>query len=132
MPAGTNCLVNVIRLITVDDDVGGSVATGTVLHSNLQARIEDEYPDYTDRADSIYNNRGYETRKVFSGMIWGHNLQALEQDQIEVVSPPNHHYFGKKFRIVQTRYDSRHPAIKQNYLMVKLVRSQIAHNESFQ
>lgn len=132
MPAGPNCAINIIRFLYTDDDVGGAMVTGTVLHSNLAARISDDFPDYVDKLDSTYNGRGYETRKVFSGMIWGHNLQVLEQDQVEVISPPNHIYYGKKFRIVQTSYDNRHPGIKQNYLLVKLERNQISHTEAFQ
>jgi len=127
MPAGTNCAVKVIRLVYAsDDDVGGSNPSGTVLHESLQARIEEEL------TDTAFIQQGLETRKVFSGMLWGWQLRVREQDEIEVVSPPNHIYFGKKFRVEDARYDSRHPAIKQNYLLVKLTRSQIAHREEFQ
>lgn len=132
MPAGINCSVNIIRHIDADDDVGGSYPTGTVIHYSLQARISDDFPDYVDKLDSTYNGRGYESRKVFSGMIWGHNLKILEQDQIEIISPPNHDYFGNKFRIVQTSYGDRHPGIKQRYVLVKLERNQISHTDEFQ
>lgn len=126
MPAGTNCRVRVFRLVYADDDVGGSVATGTTIHESLEARIEQ------DLIDSGFYQQGLETKKTFSGMLWGHQLQVREQDEIEVVSPPNHDYYGKKFRVVEARYDSRHPGIKQRYLLVKLIRSQIAHGEGFQ
>lgn len=125
-PAGINCRVKVFRLVYNDDDVGGSVASGTTIHESLEARIEQ------DLIDSGFYQQGLETVKTFSGLIWGHNLQVREQDEIEVVSPPNHVYINKKFRVMDARYDSRHPAIKQNYLLVKLVRSQIAHAEPFQ
>ena len=126
MPAGTNSRIRAIRLVYADDDVGGSVASGTTIHESLEARIEQ------DLIDSGFFQQGLESIKTFSGMIWGHNLQIREQDEVEVISPPNHTYYGKKFRVVEARYDSRHPAIKQNYLLVKLVRSQVAHGESFQ
>lgn len=126
MPAGTNCRIKVLRLVYTDDDVGGSVASGTTLHESLEARIEQ------DLIDSGFYQQGLETIKTFSGMIWGHNLQVREQDEVEVVSPPNHDYYGKRFRVVEAGYDSRHPAIKQKYLLVKLTRSQIAHAETFQ
>lgn len=127
MPAGTNCSVNVIRfLYSSDDDVGGANPSGTVLHSSIQARIDEEL------TDTAFIQQGLETRKVFSGTLWGWQLQVREQDEIEVVSPPNHKYFGKKFRVEDARYDSRHPAIKQNYVLVKLTRSQTAHREEFQ
>ena len=127
MPAGLNCAVNVIRLTyTTDDDVGGANPSGTVLHSHLRAFIEQ------DLIDSGFFQQGLEAIKTFSGMIWGNNLQVREQDELEIVSPPNHQYYGKRFRVMDARYDSRHPAIKQKYLLVKLTRSQIAHAEPYQ
>lgn len=126
MPAGTNCKIRVWRLSYLDDEVGGAYPSGTVLHENLDARIEEEL------TDTSFIQQGLEAVKVFSGMIWGHNLMVREQDEIEVISPPNHIYFRKYFRVEDGRYDSRHPSIKQNYLLVKLTRSQIAHGENFQ
>ena len=126
MPAGTNCRVRAIRLVYLDDDVGGAYPSGTTLHESLEARIDQ------DLIDSSFFQQGLETKKTFSGMIWGHQLLIQEQDEVEVVSPPNHKYFGKRFRVMEARYDSRHPAIKQNYLLVKLTRSQIAHSEPYQ
>lgn len=127
MPAGTNCRVKVWRLVEyADDDVGGANPTGTVLHSSLEARIDQ------DLVDSNYFQQGLETIKTFSGMVWGYQLQVQERDILEVISPPNHDYYGKRFKVEDARYDSRHPGIKQRYLLVKLTRSQIAHGERFQ
>lgn len=127
MPSGLNCEISVIRLTeTTDDDVGGSNPTGTFIHQNLQARLEE------DLIDSSFFQQGLQTLKTFSGQIWGHNLQIREQDELLVVSPPNHKYYNKKFRIKDARYDSRHPSIKQNYVLVKLTRSQISHGENYQ
>lgn len=126
MPAGTNCKVRAWRLVYLDDDVGGAYPSGTVLHESLDARIEEEL------TDTGFIQQGLQTTKVFSGLIWGNNLEIREQDEVEVVSPPNHRYYGKYFRVEDSRPDSRHPAIKQGYLLVKLTRSQIAHGEKFQ
>lgn len=127
MPAGMNARVKIIRLVYTDDDeVGGSYPSGVVLHESIQARIEQ------DLTDSSFFQQGLETRKTFSGMLWGYQLAVREQDELEVVSPPNHQYYGKRFRVEDARYDSSHPALKQNYLLVKLTRSQIAHREPYQ
>lgn len=126
MPAGSNASVKIFRLVTLDDDVGGSIASGTTLYESLRARIDQV------ETDSMYIQQGLETTKTFTGIIWGHNLQVREQDEVEVVSPPNHKYYGKRFRVKDAQYDSRHPGIKQSYLLVKLVRSQISHREQFQ
>lgn len=127
MPAGINCAVSIIRnVFTSDDDVGGAYPSGTYLHQNLDARLEE------DSIDSAFFQQGLETIKTFSAMVWGHALDIREQDKVEVVSPPNHRYFGKRFRIVDCRYDSRHPALKQDYVLLKMTRSQEAHGENFQ
>ena len=127
MSAGLNCGISVIRLTeTADDDVGGSNPTGTFIHQNLRARLEE------DLIDSSFFQQGLETVKTFSGQIWGHNLLIREQDEILIVSPPNHKYINKRFRVRDVRYDGRHPAIKQNYVLVKMTRSQISHNENYQ
>lgn len=126
MPAGNNCRVRAIRLVYTDDEVGGAYPSGTVLHESLEARLDE------DSTDSAFIQQGLETTKVFSGMIWGWQLQIIEQDEIEVISPPNHRYFGKRFRVEDARYDSRHPSIKQGYLLVKLTRSQTSHRNEFQ
>lgn len=125
--AGMNCRVKAIRWVyPSDDEVGGAYPSGTVLHESLDARIEEELTDV------MFIQQGLETKKTFSGMIWGNNLMIREHDELEVISPPNHDYYGKRFNVVDGRYDSRHPAIKQRYLLVRLTRSQIAHREESQ
>lgn len=127
MPAGTNCAVNIVRLVyTTDDDVGGANPSGTYLHQHLDTRMEE------DSIDSAFFQQGLETVKTFSAMVWGHALDIREQDEVEVVSPPNHKYFGKRFRVLDCRYDSRHPGIKQDYVLLKMTRSQVAHGEVYQ
>lgn len=126
MPAGLNCLVNIIRLTTTDDEVGGAYSTGTILYSGITARIDEE-PTRTE-----FLQQGLETVKIFSGMFWGHNLVFREQDQIDVVSPPNHEYYGQRFRIVDKAGSSNHPAQKRNVWIVKLTRSQQSHGNNFQ
>ena len=65
MPAGTNCKIRVWRLNYLDDEVGGAYPSGTVLHENLDARIEEEL------TETSFIQQGLEAVKVFSGMIWG-------------------------------------------------------------
>ena len=126
-PAGTNCKVRVWRYTyPADDDVGGAYPSGTVLHESIEARLGEEL------TDTGFVQQGLQTQKTFSGMLWGNTLLVQEQDEIEVVSPPNHVYYRKFFRVEDSRYDSRHPSIKQNYLLVKLTRSQRAHGENYQ
>lgn len=135
MPAGSNCKLRAIRLVYIDDDdVGGAAPSGTVLHHSLDARVDEEMADvgFLRQNESTYRGQGIESKASFSALIWGHNLQIREQDELVVISPPNHHYYGKYFRVEGIKYDSRHPGIKQGYLLVKMTRSQIAHAEIYQ
>lgn len=126
MTAGMNCSVRILRLVYLDDDVGGAEPTGTVLYSGIQARIDEE------PANTQFLQQGLETIKIFSGLLWGHNLSFKEQDVIEVESPPNHEYFAKRFRVMSKTGSSNHPAQKRNVWIVKLRRSQVSHAEEFQ
>lgn len=126
MTAGMNCSVRFLRLVYTDDEVGGAYPSGTTLHENVDARIE-EAPTNTG-----YLQQGLETRKIFSAMFWGHNLQFREQDELVVVSPPNHEFYGKYFRVVSHTSTSNHPAQKRNVHLAKLERSQISHSNEFQ
>jgi len=127
MPAGMDCKVRAIRWVfPSDDDVGGARPSGTVLHESLDASLTEESADIT------FLQQGIQAKKAFSGMIWGHQLQIREDDDLEVISPPNHDYYGKRFTVKDATHDTRHPGIKQRYLLVKLTRSQIAHGEEFQ
>lgn len=123
MPQGLNCAGDIIRWIDRDDDVGGNMPTGTILHSNVMARIQEQ------PTDTMFLQQGLETKKILSGLLWGPNLQIREQDEFIVMSPPNHEYYGKRFRIIAHQSPNVHPGIKQKYHLVKLERSQISHRE---
>lgn len=126
MPGNMNCAVKIIRLVYSDDEVGGAYPTGTVLHENVQARIDENL------ADVRLVQQGLETLKTFSATFWGYQLAFREQDEVEVTSPPNHRYYGQRFRVVSQTEDSRHPAIKQRINFAILTRSQVAHRNPYQ
>lgn len=127
MTAGMNLHVRFLRLVYFqDDDVGGSNPSGTVLHDWIEGRIDEE------PTNTAFLQQGLETIKVFSAMFWGHNLTFREQDEVEVISPPNHEYYGKRFRVVSKTTSSNHPAQKRNVWICKLTRSQISHAEPYQ
>lgn len=126
MVAGMNLHVRFLRLVYTDDEVGGAYPTGTILHDWIEGRIEEE------PANTMFLQQGLETKKIFSASFWGHNLSFREQDEVEVISPPNHEYFGKRFRVVSKTGSSNHPSQKRNMWIAKLERSQISHGEPYQ
>jgi hypothetical protein len=128
MTAGMNLQVRFTRLVYnfTDDDNGGANPTGTVLYDNIAGRIDEE------PTNTAFLQQGLETKKIFSAMFWGHYLLFREQDEVEVISPPNHEYYGQKFRVVDRISSSNHPAQKRNVWIAKLERSQIAHKNPYQ
>lgn len=128
MVAGSNLHVKFIRLVYnyTDDEVGGANPSGTVLHDYVEGRIQEE-PVRTE-----FLQQGLETKKIFSAIFWGTDLLFREQDEVEVVSPPNHRYFGQRFRVITQTESSNHPAQKRNNYLAKLERSQIAHRNPYQ
>lgn len=126
MTAGLNLHVRFLRLAySQDDEVGGSNPSGTVLHDWVEGRIEE------DEAATAFFQQGLETKKTFSAMFRG-NLTFREQDEVEVISPPNHEYCGKRFRVLSKTGSSNHPAQKRNVWIAKLERAQLAHTNEFQ
>jgi hypothetical protein len=127
MTAGLNAGFRFIRLVYGnDDEVGGAYPTGTILYDNISGRLDEE------PTDTSFYQQGLETKKIFSAMFWGNNLQYREQDEVEVMSPPNHEYFGQRFRVLSRNSSSNHPAQKRNVWISKLERSQTAHRNEFQ
>jgi hypothetical protein len=110
------------------DDVGGSTPSGTVVYENVQIRLQNS-PNSID-----LNIQGYETSKFFSATIQprpGMNL-VEKKHYLEVLSPPNHRYYRKMFRIESIQEPNFHPADKRRYLVINLTRSDIAHTENHQ
>jgi hypothetical protein len=131
MVAGLNLKVKFTRLVYSDDDVGGSYPTGTVLYDNIDGRISPlSFNGMNPQV--IMAMQGLETKRPLSGMFWPGTLTIREEDECEVISPPNHLYFGQKFRITTVEYDGNHPDQKRNHLLVTLVRSDIAHKNEIQ
>lgn len=127
MPAGMNLTVRIIRLVySQDDDIGGAAPSGTFLPENIQARITSDLP----MSETL--GQGLETIRTFSAMFWYPNLQMREQDEIEVTSPPNHPYYGHRFRVMALKNDSNHPSQKRDYWLAVLTRSVRAHRDEFQ
>ena len=131
MPAGLNLLVKFIRLVYQDDDVGGSVASGTTLYENVIGKIAPLSFNGMNPATAFFD-QGLETKRPLSGMFWPGTLDIREQDECEVTSPPNHRYYGERFRVTTLEYDGWHPDHRRGYVLLTLVRSDIAHRESFQ
>lgn len=126
MRAGNNLLVQVWRkAYPVNDYVGGALPSGSVIYENVQGRIQAATPI------PAFAMQGVETNKIMIGMFYPGSLNIEEYDEIEVTSPPNHSYFGLKFRVDTVQKPNYHPSDPRGELIVTMVRSN-KHGNNYQ
>jgi hypothetical protein len=84
-----------------DDVVGGAMITGTMTYPNIPARLT------LRRPSQILLEQGLEVDKVGDVLIQGHSLTIYERDEIEVVWPLTHDYYGDRFRVLGVQRSGR-------------------------
>lgn len=107
-----------------DDEIGGANPSGTVIYSNIQARIEAEPPTLA------LLEQGLETPTIFVGLLTPGNLILNHNDQLEITSPILSPYVNERFRIIgiqpSSMIDSR------SFIVVTLRRLVEAHSNALQ
>ncbi len=122
MTAGFNMEVRVWRVsFGTDDIVGGAVTTGTYAYSQVSARLH-EMP-----VDHVFFQQGIEVTKSFRMMVKPSNLMIYDRDEIEITLPPDHRFYGDRFRVMGDAYTNFHPREDRGYLILDLTRSERAH-----
>jgi len=124
MVAGLNTRVRIWRMDDIDDDiVGGARISGTVAYDYVRARIE------ANKEEQILLQQGLENpNKTYNALIVPGNLDIRERDELEVMKPVDHIYYGKRFRIVGIQFSSMDGSNPNNYTRLALTRSERAHN----
>ena len=118
MRAGNNLLARFIRYsYPADDEVGGAVPSGTVIYENVQGRLQDTNPI------AAFAIQGQETDKIMTGIFFPGTLNIQEYDQCEITSPPNHPYFGIRFKIDTVQKPNYHPSDPRGFLLLTLIRA---------
>lgn len=118
MRAGNNVLVRIYRFsYPQDDEVGGALPSGTIVHQSVEARLQDSSPI------PAFAIQGVETNKIHQAYVYPGTLDIREFDQLEVVSPPNHPYINLKMRIDTVQKSNFHPADPRAYILLTMVRS---------
>ena len=126
MRAGNNLHARFWRLTyPVDDEVGGALPSGTIVYESVEGRIQASTPI------PAFAMQGLSTSKVMTGEFYPGTLDIREFDQCEVTSPPNHPYYGQKFRIDTVQKPNYHPSDPRGLLLVTLVRD-IKHGNEYQ
>jgi hypothetical protein len=126
MRAGNNLHAKFTRLTYPnDDEVGGALPSGTVVYASVEGRIQDSVPAVE------FALQGISTNKVSTAEFYPGTLDIREKDDAEVISPPNHPYFGITFRVNSVQKPNYHPADPRGFLLVTMVRN-TKHGDDYQ
>lgn len=121
MVAGSNLNCRIWRMTAQDDDaVGGAQLSGTVVYEHVYARIE------ANPEDQLLLQQGIETEKTFNALVVPGTADIRERDELEIVAPYYHPYYGVRFRIVgvqRSSMDLRNPNVYTRLSMIRSVRS---------
>jgi len=123
MIAGSNCRINIwhIDYDPNDDIVGGAVTTGSLVYQNVYARFQ------SDREDMIFLQQGLETTRTFTFTVFPSSMNIYERDELEVIQPTDHKYYGDRFRVISVRYSDFNIRDPRNYIILHATRSVEAH-----
>lgn len=122
MVAGLDIAISIWRYMTPSDDLGGgALVSGTYVYPYINARMQ------ASKADTLLLQQGIEIIKVWDVLCQPANLLVYERDEIEVVWPNNHRYYGKRFRVVSVEESSLNPDDSRGYLMLRVTRKELAH-----
>lgn len=110
MTAGLNVRIDVYRITEEDDDeVGGAVITGTILFDTVEARLQALKPS------SLLLQQGLEVDSLFRLMAQCSDRPYQEYDEVQVIWPKQHKYFGERFRIIKVQEDALHPFDRRSF-----------------
>ena len=119
--AGNNIKVRIFRINYVNDDiVGGAVVTGTVI-GDYPARLQ------ANPEEQLLLQQGLETERTFKINIVPGYLDIRERDELMVIAPTDHVYYGKWFRVRGVSYSSLNKRDPRNYMMLTVSRSVRSH-----
>lgn len=120
--AGSNVQGRIWRIWqSTDDAVGGAMITGTVVHNNVWARIQQQ-PE-----EQLLLQQGLETFKTWTALIAPVTLDIEERYEFEVTLPLNYYLYGKRLRVINVRQADFVPSDGRNYILLTLTRSEKAH-----
>lgn len=127
MTAGMNRRCDIYHFTTpVDDSVGGALPTGTITYWDVQLRMQENQPS------QLLLQQGLETMRTFSAVVVPGTLNIYERDEIKITQPLDDIFYGNFYRIVSVRYSDLNTRDPRNYIMLTLVRSDIAHGSRSQ
>lgn len=97
--AGANVIARIWRYSYNDDQDGGALATGTILYSNIPARIDLQVLVRSVNFSLQILEQGLETPALLKYVLYNGTLAIQENDEIEVTAPATSQWYGKRLRI---------------------------------
>ena len=95
MVAGLRLQVRLHSIVQeADDDVGGSIVSGTVSYNVIPAAVEYLKPSL------LLLQQGLEVKRIARILVQPGSLTILERDELEIVGPLGHEDLGRFFRVV--------------------------------
>jgi len=123
MPGGMNVLFRVWRLTQqTDDDVGGAIFTGTSV-GDYFGRFNEEKPS------KLLLEQGIEVMRLGTALLRYHKaadpnaLTIEERDQLEIIRPIQHPFYGKRFHILSIQHMPTHPNQRRNLIRISCRRA---------
>jgi hypothetical protein len=104
-----------------DDEIGGAMPTGTVSYSDMLARIHAIEPD------KVFLQQGIETVRTYRCTCRPGTNLVYEQDEAEVIWPPEHRFYHQKYRVNGVSETNFHPRDSRAYLILNLTREEKSH-----
>lgn len=122
MPAGYNQLAKVWRYTFPDDDnIGGSLPSGTILHNSLLVRIEPVAPTVA------LLEQGLETVKLYRTSVSYVAKDIKENDELEIFEPTESWYCNQHFRVISVQHPSLRPNDPRGQVILTMRRREGAH-----
>lgn len=109
-----------------DDDVGGSIPSGTILKENVFGRMEQL------KSTQVLLEQGLEIPEMFQAYLFytGEPIDLQHNDVLQIYSPPISPHYNKGFRIIGYRHSSHQDA--RRFVEVTMRRWETSRNEAFQ
>lgn len=122
MVAGLNLLVSIWKYTyPADDSQGGAVPSGTMVYSNVPARIQSEKPTMA------LLEQGIETPTMFSAVVHPGTLVIEHNYEIQVTAPQKSLYYNERFRVIGMQHTSVYADDPRGFVLLTLRRVEESH-----
>ena len=129
MVAGLNLKVIIWRFVeTTDDDVGGSVPSGTMVYQNVSGRRIDHLVHIRRIPVLEADQQGLEAGRYNLFELQPAIMDVRENDEIQITNPPNNWDYLQYFRVISVMREGYHPNDRRGVILCSTKRVVRAHD----